>query len=94
MKLIRYTLLPNGTIPDYVIDGGHFAKLNSNDPPQDNDLIGFSESNTGLEEYTVKSDFENYVKSLKIIPHPPIAPKQILNPGKSFWLRIRQNSSI
>jgi hypothetical protein len=63
MKLIRYTLLPNGVIPDYVIDGGHFAKLNSNDPPQDNDLIGFSESNTGLEEYTVKSDFENYVKS-------------------------------
>ncbi len=89
MKLIRYTLLPNGTIPDYVIDGGHFAKLNSNGPPQDNDLIGFSESNTGLEEYTVKSDFENYVKSFNPDYIESINEKEYLQDKiDSMWDRI------
>lgn len=28
MKLIRYTLNKDGTIPDFVIDGGYFPKPN------------------------------------------------------------------
>ena len=63
MKLIRYTLNEDGTIPDYVIDGGYFPKFNDGQSPQDYDLIGISETNPGLEEYTTKVSFENYVKS-------------------------------
>jgi hypothetical protein len=63
MKLIRYILNEDGSVPDYVIDGGYFIKFNDGQSPQDYDLIGISETNTGLEEYTTKVSFENYVKS-------------------------------
>jgi len=40
MKMIKYTLNSDGTIPDYVVDGGYLAKSNGNASPQDYDLIG------------------------------------------------------
>ena len=40
MKMIKYTLNSNGTIPDYVVDGGYLAKSNGSASPQDYDLIG------------------------------------------------------
>jgi hypothetical protein len=63
MNLIKYTLLPDGTIPNYIIDGGYFPKLNNKSSPQDFDLIGLSENNEGIENFILKSDFENYIKS-------------------------------
>jgi hypothetical protein len=40
MKLIKYTLNADGTIPDYVTDGGYLAAANASASPQDLDLIG------------------------------------------------------
>ena len=40
MKMIKYTLNSDGTIPDYVVDGGYLAKSNGSASPQDYDLIG------------------------------------------------------
>ena len=40
MKLIKYTLNADGTIPDYVTDGGYFAVANGGTTPQDWDLVG------------------------------------------------------
>ena len=62
MKLIKYILLEDGTIPDYVIDGGYFSKPNNNNSPQDFDLVGLTndDSKTGFID---KSDFESYVRS-------------------------------
>jgi hypothetical protein len=40
MKLIKYTLNTNGTIPDYVTDGGYFAVPNGGVSPKDWDLVG------------------------------------------------------
>jgi hypothetical protein len=40
MKLIKYTLTPEGTIPEYVVDGGYLAVANSGASPQDLDLVG------------------------------------------------------
>ena len=40
MKMIKYTLNSDGTIPDYVADGGYLAKSNGSASPQDYDLIG------------------------------------------------------
>jgi hypothetical protein len=40
MKLIKYTLNADGTIPDYVTDGGYLAAANGSASPQDLDLIG------------------------------------------------------
>jgi len=40
MKLIKYTLNSNGTIPEYVTDGGYLAVVNDGASPRDWDLIG------------------------------------------------------
>jgi hypothetical protein len=40
MKLIKYTLNTNGTIPEYVTDGGYFAVANGGASPRDWDLVG------------------------------------------------------
>ena len=63
MKVIRYTLLANGTIPSDVEDGGYFVKHNGGQSPQDYDMIGLSLDWTGIEEYTTKTSFENYIES-------------------------------
>jgi hypothetical protein len=48
-KIIKYTLTPEGTVPDYVIDGGYFASKNNNNSPQDYDIIGIA-TDTATEE--------------------------------------------
>ena len=40
MKLIKYTLNTNGTIPEYVTDGGYLAVANGDASPRDWDLVG------------------------------------------------------
>ena len=42
MKLIVYTLTPNGLTPGYVLDGGYYAVPNGGDSPQDYDIIGLA----------------------------------------------------
>ena len=63
MKVIRYTLLGNGKVPSAMVDGGYFGKSNGGQSPQDFDYIGLSLGWTGLEKYTTKADFENYINS-------------------------------
>jgi hypothetical protein len=65
MKVIRYTLLANGTIPSNVADGGYFIKQNGGQSPQDYDMIGLSLNWTvGISNnYTTKTSFENYIES-------------------------------
>lgn len=63
MKIIKYTLLGNGKVPESMVDGGYFPKYNGGQSPQDYDLIGFSYGWTGLGEFTTKEEFENYIKS-------------------------------
>ena len=63
MKIIRYILLADGTIPSNVVDGGYFLKYNGGQTPQDYDMIGLSLDWTGIEEYTTKTSFENYIKT-------------------------------
>ena len=40
MKLVIYNLNADGTIPNYITDGGYFASANNNPSPQDLDLVG------------------------------------------------------
>jgi len=63
MKVIKYTLLENGKVPQSMVDGGYFPKSNGGQSPQDYDLIGFSYGWKGLGEFTTKEEFENYIKS-------------------------------
>ena len=40
MKLVIYNLNTDGTIPNYITDGGYLASNNNNPSPQDLDLVG------------------------------------------------------
>ena len=63
-KIIKYNLESNGTIPTYIDDGGYYPKANSNDSPQDWDLIGATtngSSETGLGELANKAAVKSYL---------------------------------
>ena len=69
-KIIKYNLNANGTIPDYIDDGGYFPKANGGNSPQDYDMIGATvdgSSETGLgelaSEAAVKSYLDTYTSS-------------------------------
>ena len=65
-KIIKYTLEANGTIPGYISDGGYYPKANSNNSPQDWDLIGATtngSAETGLGELANKAAIKSYLDS-------------------------------
>lgn len=42
MKVIKYILNEDGTIPDFIVDGGYFPVSNSGLSPQDLDFVGMT----------------------------------------------------
>ena len=71
-KIIKYKLTTSGTIPSYIEDGGYYPKANSNNSPQDWDMIGATvdgSSETGLgelaNEAAVKSYLDTYTSDWK-----------------------------
>ena len=63
-KIIKYNLTAGGTIPTYIDDGGYYPKANSNNSPQDWDLIGATtdgSSETGLGELANKAAVKSYL---------------------------------
>lgn len=55
MKVTTYTLNADGTIPDFVINGGMFPKSNGNPSPQDWTLVGIVTDETDGEAYTLET---------------------------------------
>ena len=71
-KIIKYKLTTSGTIPSYIEDGGYYPKANSNNSPQDWDMIGATvdgSSETGLGELAnaaaIKSYLDTYTSDWK-----------------------------
>ena len=67
MKVVIYTLNADGTIPDYIVDGGYFACANDNASPQDLDLIGLATEDTEQPNFENKTKLLEYVKSKNLI---------------------------
>jgi hypothetical protein len=70
--------------------GVYFIKLNGGQSPQDYDMIGLSLGWTGLEEYTTKLDFENYIKSFMTDYTDEIRNETVLIQDliDQFWNRL------
>lgn len=84
MKLIIYTLNPDGTIPDYVIDGGYFAASNKNESPQDFDLVGIATNEANQIGFVDKESLINYVAeknfaSINVLTDKPINMQTIID---------------
>ena len=66
MKIIKYTLNANGTIPDYVTDGGYLASSNNNTTPQDWDLIGVATDQAAEIGFNTEADLLQYAQGLNL----------------------------
>ena len=66
MKIIKYTLKADGTIPDYVIDGGYLSASNSNTSPQDLDLVGVATDEASEVGFATEADLLEYAQDLDL----------------------------
>ena len=66
MKIIKYTLKTDGTIPDYVIDGGYLPTKNNNSTPQDWDLIGVATDEATETGFATQAHLLEYAKALDL----------------------------
>lgn len=67
MKVIVYTLNPDGTVPEYVVDGGYLPVSNLNKSPQDLDLIGIALDSAEQPGFNDMQSLINYTKDNNII---------------------------
>ena len=72
MKMIKYTLNSDGTIPDYVVDGGYLAKSNGNASPQDHDLIGVATDTAPQAGYANEAALLQYAEDNEFVFINPI----------------------
>lgn len=62
MKLIKYTLTPQGTVPDYVVDGGYFPVLNNKTSPQNLDLVGVALDSATEESFANEAELLTFLQ--------------------------------
>lgn len=63
MKFIKYTLTAQGTIPEYVTDGGYLAVANGGASPQDLDLVGVATDDAPQTGFANKAALIAYIES-------------------------------
>ena len=66
MKIIKYTLNADGTIPNYVIDGGYLAVSNDKITPQDWDLIGVATDEASEIGFATEAVLFEYAQGLDL----------------------------
>ena len=71
MKLIKYTLTEEGTIPTYIVDGGHVAITNDRPWPQNYDLIGVAIDSASEVGFQDKEELATHLENNSaIFPDP------------------------
>jgi hypothetical protein len=63
MKLIKYTLTAEGTIPEYVTDGGYLPVKNDKAWPQDLDLVGVALDSASQAGFANKAALTAYIQN-------------------------------
>jgi hypothetical protein len=90
MKLIKYTLTPEGTIPEYVTDGGYLAFENNNAWPQNLDLVGVANDDAPQEGFADKEALLNYLNEKNLLYKNSITDEIVLNQSivDGFWAKL------
>ena len=90
MKMIKYTLNSDGTIPDYVADGGYLAKSNGSASPQDYDLIGVATDAAPQTGYVNQAALLQYAQDSEFVFTDPITDEEIPleNVISSIWSKL------
>jgi len=63
VKLIKYTLTAEGTIPEYVKDGGYLPVENSMAWPQNLDLVGIALDSASQAGFDTKAALTAYIQN-------------------------------
>ena len=71
MKLIKYTLTAEGTVPSYVTDGGYLAVANTNSSPQDWDLVGVANDDAPQTGYASEAALLSYAQGKNLVFKDP-----------------------
>lgn len=77
MKLVIYNLNADGTIPNYITDGGYFASANNNPSPQDLDLVGVATDDAPQAAIASEAALLAYCQSKNFIFKDPITEEVI-----------------
>lgn len=77
MKLIKYTLNANGTIPEYVTDGGYFAVSNGGTSPKDLTLVGVANDDAPQTGFVNEAALLTYAQEKNIEFKDPITEEVI-----------------
>ena len=64
MKVITYNLNQDGTVPSYVIDGGHFSTPNNLPAPADWTYVGIATDEAPGQEFADAQALKNYLESI------------------------------
>jgi hypothetical protein len=95
MKLVIYTLNENGTVPDFIVDGGYLPVLNENKSPQNYNLIGISEDDSYENAFMNENSLVSYISESGLSFTDPdtnevIPIEEIAN---SIWNKLLQYES-
>lgn len=63
-KIIKYTLNEDGTVPDYILNGGYLADSRTGKSPQDWTLTGLATNEAPGEVIESRSDLMDYILDL------------------------------
>jgi len=93
MKMIKYTVTPEGTVPDYVVDGGYFACENSNTSPQNYDIVGAATDAATEESFANEATLLEYLQEKNFTyknPHTEVVtPLETV--VSDMWLKLENN---
>lgn len=70
--MIKYVLTPEGTIPEYVTDGGYFGWANGGTSPQDLDLVGVANDSATETSFVNEAALLSYCQEKNFIFKNPI----------------------
>jgi len=90
MKLIKYTLNTNGTIPEYITDGGYLSVRNSDASPRDWDLVGVANNDAPQTGFVNEVALLAYAQEKNLVFTDPITKE--VTPTEtvvsSTWLKL------
>lgn len=88
-KVITYTLQPDGTVPQYVFDGGYFPTPNGNPSPQDWTLMGAAVNGAPGDGFADAAAIEAYLVSIggESWTNPDGSPVDLAAQAAAMWAR-------
>lgn len=90
MKLVIYTLNVDGTVPDYILNGGYLAVPNDKPSPQNYDLIGVTDDSNPRQGFESEEALLEYAQSNNLnyvfdVPQTTIPLETIVS---GIWSKI------